>query len=176
MMLPIALCLMLAWNPGGGAAPGGTPNPSPHRVRTMSDGARTLLADAVVRSATIARLVQSLQEHRVFVFVDTRIDPAVPTGQTVLLTANDAGRYVQIVLNPALTWDRRIELLGHELQHALEIATADDVHDGPSLRRHFASIGRELNPAARTEQSYETDAARDVEVQVRRDLRRYVGI
>lgn len=175
-MLSCALCLMLSLNPGGGAAPGSPASPAPLRVRTTSDGARTLLADAVARSQTIARLVESLQAHRVFVFVETRLDPAVPTGQTALLTANDAGRYVQIVLNPALTRDRRIELLGHELQHALEIARADAVTDGTSLRRYFGEIGRALRPATRAEQSYETDAARDVEVQVRRDLRRGAGI
>jgi hypothetical protein len=98
------------------------------------------------------------------------VDPAVPTGETALLTANEAGRYVQIVLNATLRMDRRIEVLGHELQHALEIASADGVVNGAALRRHFAAIGRTLSVSTRADQAYETDAAQAVEQQVRRDL------
>ncbi|MBP8273396.1 MAG: hypothetical protein KAY59_03150 [Acidobacteria bacterium] len=165
------LCLVVAMNP----LPGMTPAPSTPRVRAMTTPARDLLADATRRSATVERLLRALEAQRVFVFVETRVDPTVPTAHTALLTANDSGRYVHVVLNPALTWNRRIELLGHELQHALEIAVAADVHDGASLRRHFTVIGRALGVVTRHEQSFETDAARDVEREIRRDLRKRVA-
>ena len=129
-----------------------------------------LLDTAVARSPTIAHLVQQLQAARVFVFLDTRVDPAVPTGQTSLLTSTAEGRYLHVVLNPALGINRRIELLGHELQHALEFADADDVHDSDSVRRHFTEIGRALGVPNGREASFETEAAREVEQQVRRDL------
>jgi hypothetical protein len=174
-LMMAALSLMLTFGPAAGAAPGGDKDAASGvtvpRVRAMSASARALLVEALTRSGTIARLVQTLQSQRVYVFVDTRLDPDVPTGETSLLTENAAGRYVRVILNPALTRDRRIELLGHELQHALEIARADDVHDGPSLRRHYSAMGRALEPSNRRHQSFETDAAQDVELQVRRDLR-----
>jgi hypothetical protein len=136
----------------------------------MSNAARDVLTDGLSRSVTIRRLVQSLQVYRVFVLIDTRVDPAVPTGQTSLLAATTAGRYMHVVLNPAMPHDRRLELLAHELQHCLEIASSDDVLDGASLRRHFMDIGRLLGSSAAREKAFETDAARDVEIQVRRDL------
>lgn len=162
------LCLVVAMNP----LPEAAPAPAAPRVRAMTTPARDLLADARRRSATVEALLRDLEAQQVFVFVETRVDPAVPTAQTALLTANATGRYVHVVLNPALTWNRRIELLGHELQHALEIAVAADVHDGPSLRRHFTVIGRALGVVTRHEQSFETDAARDVEREIRRELRK----
>lgn len=140
------------------------------RVRAMSESARSILQDAVARSPTVAHLVELLQTARVFVFVDTRIDPAIPTGQTSLLTATSEGRYLHVVLNPALPINRRIELLGHELQHAFEIAGADSVRDSESFRRHFAEFGRALGAPNSYETAFETDAAQDVERAVRRDL------
>lgn len=170
-MLQNALVVWLALS-ASPAAIAPSPDPSTSRVRPQSGQSRALLADAVDRSVTVARLVATLQRHRVFVFVDLRVDPAVPTGETALLTANEVGRYVQIVLNATLRMDRRIEVLGHELQHALEIAVADDIANGASLRRHFAAIGRTLSVSTRVDQAYETDAAQAVEQQVRRDLTR----
>lgn len=163
----LVVWLALSVSPMTGAP---SPDASASRIRPQSGQSRALIDDAMDRSATVARLIAALQRYRVFVFVDVRVDPAVPTGETALLTANEAGRYVQIVLNTTLRMDRRIEVLGHELQHALEIAAADDIANGASLRRHFAAIGRTLSLSSRTEQAYETDAAQAVEQQVRRDL------
>ncbi len=175
-MTSTALCLLLALGSSGGATPIGSaetaPSPSVVRLRAVSGPARSLLTEALARSPTIARMVRTLEDYRVFVFIDTMVDPAVPTGQTSLMASTPAGRYIHVVLNPALMRDRRIELLGHELQHALEIARADDVQDGVSLRRHFTEFGRALGISGRRDASFETDAARDVELQVRRDLSR----
>ena len=147
-----------------------TPAPPISRVRAVSGAARDLLREALARSATVARLVRLLQSQQVFVFLDTRVDPAIPTAETTLMAATDAGRYLYVILNPALTMDRRLELLGHELQHAVEIGGDPSVRDGPSLRNYYASHGRALGASGSRHQSYETDAAHDVEIQVRRDL------
>lgn len=165
--------LLSATDPGtppGSAGAEPAPVVSVARVRAMSGAARAILSEAVTRSPTIAHLIAVLQDERAFVFVDTRLDAAVPTGQTSLLTATSAGRYIHVVINPALSIDRRIELLGHELQHALEIAGADDVRDAQSFRHHFTEIGRAVGASTVREAAYETDAAQDVERQVRRDL------
>ena len=150
--------------------PDAAPSVAMRRVRAVTDSARMLLDTAVARSPTIAHLVQQLQAARVFVFLDTRLDPAVPTGPTSLLTSTAEGRYLHVVLNPALGINQRIELLGHELQHALEFANADALHDSDSVRRHFTEIGRPLGVPNGREAAFETDAAQDVERKVRRDL------
>ena len=141
----------------------------PH-VRAVSEPARQSLADGVNRSPTIARLVSELNASNVIVFVDTRVDPAIPTAETMLMVKTRSVRYVHVILNPRMTMDQRIEYLGHELQHAVEIAADDCAVDGPSVRRRFASIGRELSGSANGVKSFETDEARLVSLAVRRDL------
>lgn len=169
MVAQALICLVLAFDPSVSGDPGIT-RPAVPRVRAMSSSARLLLADALERSATVASLVRALEARHVFVFVDTRVDPDIPTAQTALLASNETGRYVHVVLNPALTLNRRIELLGHELQHAFEIACAENVTDAGSFRRHYREVGRQISPANQRAHSYETDAAHDVELRVRREL------
>lgn len=140
------------------------------RVRAVSDLARQVIADGVNRSPTIARLVGELNASDVIVFVDTRVDPNIPTAETMLMTSTRSVRYVHVILNPRLTLDQRVEYLGHELQHAVEIATDDCAIDGPSVRRRFATIGREVSAGGSRVKSFETDGARSVSLAVRRDL------
>lgn len=174
MIAGAVVCLVLALDPMDGGEPRASHSPA-SRVRALSASARVLLADAVARSATVGSLIRELERERVFVFIDTRIDPEIPTAQTALLAANSTGRYIHVLLNPALTLDRRIELLGHELHHALEIARADDVTDAASFRRHYGAVGRELGRSNAVARAYETDAAHDIELQVRRELTRRGG-
>lgn len=141
-------------------------------VRPVSDHARQLIADGVTRSPTIARLVGELNASDVIVFIELRVDPGIPTAETMLLTSTRSVRYVHVIVNPRLTLDQRVEYLGHELQHVLEIATDDCAVDGPSVRRRFATIGRELSGSANGVKSFETDEARLVSLAVRRDLAR----
>jgi hypothetical protein len=150
---------------------------SPH-VRAVSDVARSTLADALSRSATIARLVRELNASDVIVFVDTRIDPSIPTAETMLMAATASVRYVHVILNPRMTFDERVEYLGHELQHALEIAQDARATDSASVRRRFEAIGREVPSMSRREKSFETDGAQRVSAAVRRELmtpRREIG-
>ena len=59
-------------------------------------------------------------------------------------------------------------MLGHELQHALEIAQAPGVQDEASMRRYYERAG-----AGRShERGFETRAAQDAGRQVRLELRR----
>lgn len=139
-------------------------------VRPLSEHARVTLADGRTRSPTVARLLAALDESDVIVFVDTRVDPAIPTAETSLMTTSAGARYVSVIVNPRLSPDQRIEYLGHELQHAVEIAEDDCVVDGPSIRRRFAEIGREVPGAGPHAVAFETDQARQISLDVRREL------
>ena len=145
-------------------------NAAVSHVRAVSEHARQLIADGMNRSPTIARLVSALNASDVIVFVDTRVDPNIPTAETMLMTTTRSVRYVHVILNARLTLDQRVEYLGHELQHAVEIAADDCAVDGPSVRRRFATIGRELPGTVYGVKSFETDEARRVSLAVRRDL------
>lgn len=169
-MTMICLATALGAHVGSAAATEPVDAPIAPHVRALSDSARELLSDAIGRSPTIARLVQRLQAQKIFVLLETRVDPSVPTAETSLLAATEAGRYLYVVLNPQLSRNRRMELLGHELQHAVEIAQAESVRDGRSLREYYAVHGRALTSSGNRTQSYETDAAQTIERQVRREL------
>lgn len=144
--------------------------PAPSHVRAVSEHARQTLTDGLSRSATIARLVAALEASDVIVFVDTRVDPAIPTAETMLMVKTKSVRYVHVILNPRMTTDERVEYLGHELQHAVEIAGDESAVDGPSVRKRFGAIGRELGQSTQREKSFETDGARLVSILVRREL------
>jgi len=135
------------------------------RVRPLSNMMRTVLNDAVNRSATIVQLMSELQEHDVIVFVDMALEPMSRLGATTIMNATAGGRMLRVVINARLAPARRIEILGHELQHALEIARAEEVTDSRSFREFYNRTGFAVGDA-----SFETDAARDVELQVRADL------
>jgi len=139
-------------------------------VRTVSDYARRTLADGVARSATLARLIEELGASDVIVFIDTRVDPEIPTAETTFMTQAGGVRYVLVVLNPRMTLDDRVAYLGHELQHAMEIASDAGTMDGASVRRRFTAIGHETAASSARAKSFETDEARRVALMVRREL------
>jgi hypothetical protein len=147
-------------------------SPSASHVRAVSEFARQSIADGVARSSTIVRLIAALNASDVIVFVDSRVDPAITTAQTSLMTSTKTVRYVHVVLNPRLSTDARLEYLGHELQHALEISADRSAVDGASVRRLFAAIGRELAGSTHQSKSYETEDARLVSAAVRREIGR----
>ena len=144
--------------------------PSMSHVRAVSESARDTLAESLRRSPTVARLIDQLQQSDVIVFIDTRLDPSVPTAETMLMSTGGGVRYVHVILNPRMSPDDRVEYLAHELQHAVEIAEDRSAVDGPSVRRRFAEIGRALAGAAAREQAFETDEARRVSLTVRSEL------
>jgi hypothetical protein len=162
-MVTCGLMLTLAVPARGlaGAAPG-------PRVRPMSRIATSTVATATKRSATIRDLVARLERSDLIVLVDFERDPTLRQGRTNFLSASDFGRYVKIQVNLILDPDRRFEVLGHELQHANEIADAPEVRDEEGLRAYMRRIGVAMG--GRDE--YETRAAQSVEVSVRRDLHR----
>lgn len=144
--------------------------PAMSHVRAVSEHARRTLAEGLSRSSTIARLVNELNASDVIVFIDTRVDPAMPTGETMLMATTPSVRYVRVILNPRMTVDERVEYLGHELQHAAEIAEDAGAVDSQSMRKRFSAIGRELGASTQREKSFETEGARLVSVAVRREL------
>jgi hypothetical protein len=159
MLSAITLCAVIAISPP--VAPSKIP-----RVRPMTDAARQMVEDASRRSPTVARLIEFIEQQTdAIVYVDLQF--ALPTdGLTSIVTANDQCRFLRVAIGRTLGIYRRIEILGHELQHAVEIIQARGVRDGSDLRRLFANIGWLL-----TDRTFESGEAIDVERQVRRELR-----
>lgn len=136
------------------------------RVRALSDRTARLVAEARQRSPTIAHLLDVIEQSDVILQVELAFEPGVPTAVTRLVAAAADVRYVRVTINPAHSFYRRVELLGHELQHVAEIAADVAVRDQAGMRLLFMRIGEEAGARG----AFETDAAVEVERQVRADL------
>lgn len=139
----IGLLLMLCTAPAARAA--NEPNGLWH-VRPLTDSTKALLADAVRRSDIIAGLVRDLNAANVIVYVvdGIRNDSSEPSASLRFISCAGGVRYLLIKIDRwlAAPWVRIAEL-GHELQHAVEVARAPDVRDGKGLARLYLRIGWE---------------------------------
>ena len=112
------------------------------RVRTDSDYLRLVIASGMQRSATFRAIVERLEQSDVIVevqcghFVNTTL-----AGRTVLLSAQPDVRYVLVEVSCPVLSVPALATLGHELRHALEIATARWVVDSDSLALLYSEIG-----------------------------------
>jgi len=137
------------------------------RMRPLSNIAQSIVDEAARRSPTIASLIQQLSQFNVIVYVELRFTPMSERGATSILSAPGEWRMLRVALSDRLDPPGRILTLGHELHHALEIAREFHVRDEASFRALFKRIG-----FSRGEGAYETDAALDIERQIRLDLTR----
>lgn len=137
---------------------------SPH-VRPQSARADELVQDAVRRSATVAGLIAMIEASDVLVFVDVVYDPSELVGRTVVIGANAQVRLLHVALSGRLPADRMIEILGHELEHVVEIARTPEIRDMLTFARAYERLGWQFEAG-----HFETAAARQTELQVRSDL------
>jgi hypothetical protein len=125
-------------------------------VRPLDPWAKEALRLGIERSATLRHLIDELERSDVIVHVETRLAlPFSAVGMTRLAAATASHRYVRIVLFRDPLPVSRVAVLGHELQHAWEIAQSN-VRDAHDMRALFDMIGR---PAPGEHTAYETDAA-----------------
>lgn len=138
-------------------------------VRPLNRDAELLLAEARRRSSTIARLLAALETGDLVVYLDVRLMPRCRTGRLRLVASNGAGRFVKVDISATARWDEAFGLLGHELQHAVEVASAPEVRDAGSLARFYRRIG---NPRPAQASTFETEEAIKVRAQVLAELSR----
>jgi hypothetical protein len=126
------------------------------RVRCLDQEARKLLEAALAVSPTIVRIVTDLQSTDLIVGIETEVlKKRGLNGDARVTSASPAVRHVRIRVGIPNSRSSLIAVLGHELQHASEIAAAPDVRDAAAQRAHYLRIGFE--PVGRG--YYETDAA-----------------
>jgi hypothetical protein len=157
MLTPLLLSAILALVPPAAARPF-------ERVRPMTAAAAEVLAEAARRSPTIARLLKIVEQSDAIVYIDLDLNLR-GEGATALIGVNDQARFIRVAIDMRLATRRRIEMLGHELQHAVEIIE-NGVRDADSMRRLFSRIGWVLGDS-----SFESGGAIGIERSVRRDLR-----
>jgi hypothetical protein len=165
-MEPLALLVALAVSPGPSMAYPGWSSPF-RNVRSTQERTLRMLDAGAERSPTIARLRTTLEQSDLIVYVQIVQDlaPSID-GRMILLNAGHGRRYVRIDIRQSLAPKEMLAIVGHELQHAVEVAGAREVRDDRSLIELYRRIG--LKRDARSH--FETLAARAAGYQVRSEL------
>lgn len=147
----------------GPAAP-----PQWSHTRPLTPSAARLVADATVYTPAVRALLEALERTDVVVYVTDSMSGPDGLPQAYLrFVARAAGlRYLAVYVDRLhVSPTDRMAWLGHELQHALEVAAAPDVQDVAGLRRHYQRIGWESGS-----NRFETAAARAMTGLVRNEL------
>jgi len=112
------------------------------RVRGNSVDMRQLLSSGLRRSPTFKAIVDRLEASDLIVEVQCgQFRSSQLAGRTVLLSARPIVRYVLVEIACPIADAAALEILGHELRHALEIASATWVVDELSLEKLYTQIG-----------------------------------
>ena len=142
-------------------------NAPDRRVRATDLRLQALIAEGLNRSRTFAGLVTAVNRTDVIVYIESALSlPKNTMGRLTMTPRTGEFRYLRVQIRSDLSRREAIALIGHELQHALEIADAADVRDTTSLIRLYERIGH----ASAGDHAYDTNAAQDTGRVVRREL------
>ncbi len=142
-------------------------NAPDRRVRATDARLRSLVAEGLHRSRTFAGLVTALNRSDVIVYIESvMVLPKGTMGRLALMPPAGEYRYLRVQIRADLSRREAIALIGHELQHAMEIAGAAEVRDASAMIRLYERIGH----TSAGEHAYDTEAAQDMGRVVRREL------
>ena len=119
-----------------------TPNCQPdyEHVRTTNSRIRRLIVEGRRRSPTFDQLIASLDRSDVIVHIGPTFGRQRFAGYLVHhVVATADNRYLWIYIRTQGT-EGAIGTLGHELQHAIEVARAPDVRDDGAIEKLFDQI------------------------------------
>ena len=141
----------------------------PH-VRAATADAAELLDELIARSPTARDLIEQLDQSDLLIYVRYQLfSTTTMTGRIGFLESSRPRRLAVIEVAYRNTRTDQLAALGHELQHAVEIAGAPLVRDAPSLAAFYAAIGDSTGHAGRSE-TFETAAAAATGRRIRNEL------
>jgi hypothetical protein len=126
------------------AAPavGADPPPRMPHIRSADRAMLEVLREGGRRSLTFKRYVDEIEQSDLIVYVEaTREVPPGMQAYLQLAGANARLRFVRIVVRIPASAETLIARLGHELEHATEIARAPEVRDQAGLDAFYRRIG-----------------------------------
>jgi hypothetical protein len=142
----------------------------PDRIRPESNILKDAIAAALERSGTFRSLAERIEDSDLIVYLTcSRFESGTLAGRTLLVSARPGLRYVHVQVRCELSPMPLVEIVAHELQHVVEIASAADVVDDTSMVRLFSAIGFSRQQAPRPTQ-FETHAALAIGGRVRREM------
>jgi len=143
--------------------------PAPH-VRPETSATVALLDDLLERSPTARALAAAVNESDVIAYVRHRaFTTATLNGRIGFVQSEAPTRMLIIEIACQRSWIDQLVTLGHELQHAAEIAASTSVVDPRSMARYFDRIGMRL-AGPRDAETFETTRAQRVSVSIRQEL------
>ena len=161
LLVSVCLLLLLLLHASlAGADPALAIRPIDHSAAATRD--RAMTGAALVRA-------MALELGDTDVIVHLQMSPRLPGnvgGTTRFVVSRGGVRYLRTTISTIIAPEARAAMVGHELQHALEIARSD-AHDVDSLRDWWTVNGYRTGI-----DFYETTAALRVEQEVRKELRR----
>jgi hypothetical protein len=167
-MVATSLLLLALSGPVPAPAPAAaTPRTREYHVRTLDMRVREWITSGVSRSRTFETLLARLatSDLIVYITVSDRI-PGGVAGQMSFVARTGPVRYVRIELVPDGSPNEMIALLGHELQHAVEVADNPRVVDSQTLAAFYVHTSGTPTEAGR----YDSVAARLAGQRVRTEL------
>ena len=135
-------------------------------LRPMHERVEMLIATGMDRSATFRQLVRRIERSDVIVYVEARRGLRDGVGGSMRFLARSAtDRFVRIQLNADCSNHTLVALLGHELQHVVEVADHAEVQSPGDLRDFYRRTGVRTGP-----DTFDSDAARRVGYLVRSEI------
>ena len=147
-------------------------DPALTSIRPMQKDAARLVADGIAHSPTFRRLIDHLERSNVIVYIDLRPDMPLHRGGALRFLARSAtDHFVKIHLNRVFSNKTLVALLGHELQHAVEVAATPQIVDPASLAREYTgNVGYPTFDWPGARQTYDSHAANEIGTQVLKEL------
>jgi len=148
-------------------------DPSTSHIRTTEPLVRSLIEQGLARSESFRRLVSTLNQSDVVVYIDpkiTRQTLGAYLSHSVVLAGGI--RYLHIAVELRGGDIRLVSLLAHELQHAVEVSQDPDARDSEGVDRLFARLastrGCGISNCEETEAALNVQAAVDAELKAAR--------
>lgn len=136
------------------------------RVRPMQPLVEKLIATGMGRSESFRRLVREIEASDVIVYIEARRDLRAGVGASMrFLTTSASDRFLKIHLDAHHNPNVLVALLGHELQHVVEVAQNRTIRSADDLRAFYRQTGVRTGP-----DSFDSEAARQMGYLVREEL------
>lgn len=144
---------------------------SAFHVRSVDPRAQAWIQAGAQGSSTFRDLLDRLSTSDLIVYVEIvdRLNGAI--GHTYIVTSTATVRYVRIEVVIGGNFPEMVALVGHELQHAVEIAGAPHVRDRQTLAQFY--LGKVENWGGGVQ--FDSREARATEERVKRELASYVA-
>ena len=138
------------------------------RIRTADVIVRQIVDRGYVSSPSFERLVDRIDASDLIVYIERRLLRSQRlAGMTQFLVRAGGVRYVRIAIDSTLVERESAAILGHELQHAVEIAEAEWAVDHATVQELFRRIGHQSSGGL---DRYDTDEAVVIGQRVGREL------